>query len=107
MPSPVDALRTEFQSALSSAVSVATVKAVRDQFLSRKHGRVTAMLKAVGLAAPEERKALGRAGQRAEAGDRSRARRARGRTGRHEAPPDAVDVTLPGRVAAAGLGGIR
>ena len=96
MPSPVDQLRAEFQSALSAAASVAAVKAVRDQFLSRKHGRLTALLKAVGSAAPEERKALGaqanalkqdiEAALDAREAELDRAGAAAGRRGRDAAP---------------------
>ena len=57
--SAIDSLRKEFESALASATTVATLKAVRDDFLSRKNGRVTALLKAVGSAPADERRALG------------------------------------------------
>jgi len=91
-------LRADFETALAGARTVADVKAIRDQFLSRKHGLVTALLKAVGSAPPAERKALGADANalkrdiEAALDDREAALAA------SAAPPGAVDVTLPGRV---------
>jgi phenylalanyl-tRNA synthetase alpha chain len=98
----IDQLRADFQAALSSAASVAGVKAVRDEFLSRKQGRVTALLKAVGSAPADERRTLGAQAnalkQEIEAAlDSKEAELAAG-----AAPPDALDVTLPGRRPLAG-----
>ena len=57
----VDDLRSEFHAALAGATSPAAARALRDQFLSRKQGKVTALLKAVGAAPAEERRVLGAA----------------------------------------------
>jgi len=54
-----DQLRSEFQAALAAASTVASVKAIRDEYLSRKQGKITALLKAVGTASPDERRVLG------------------------------------------------
>ena len=67
--------------ALAAARRVADVKAVRDEFLGRKQGRVTALLKAVGAAPPDERRVLGAQANALQAGDRSGARRARSGAG--------------------------
>ena len=98
----IDQLREEFQSALTSAGTVADIRALRDQFLSRKQGRVTQLLKAVGTAPAEERRTLGSQAntlkQEIEA-----ALDARESVLAAEAPPPgAVDVTLPGRLPVVG-----
>ena len=95
--SAIDSLRSEFQAALAGARTVADLKAVRDQFLSRKQGRVTALLKAVGTAPADERRVLGAQAnllkQEIEAALDAREIGLAAAA----APPGAVDVTLPGR----------
>src|SRR5688572_12940649 len=98
----IDQLREEFQSALSSAGTVADVRALRDQFLSRKQGRVTQLLKAVGAAPAEERRALG---SQANALKQEIEVALDGREvvlTANAPPPGAVDVTLPGRAPVVG-----
>src|SRR5262245_6309699 len=98
----VDQLRADFEAALASAATVADVRAVKDQFLSRKQGRLTALLRALGTVSPDERKVLGAAAnvlkQEIEAAldARESALAASG------PPAGAIDVTLPGRVPAIG-----
>jgi len=102
MTSPIDSLRADFESALGAATSVAAVKTVRDDFLGRKQGRLTALLKAVGSAPAEERRALG-AGANALKQEMEAALDAREADLAAAAPPPgAVDVTLPGRVPVVG-----
>jgi phenylalanyl-tRNA synthetase alpha chain len=95
---PVDDLRREFEAALASARSLADLKQIRDDYLSRKQGRVTALLKAIGSAPPDERRTLGALAnalrQEIEAALDGR----EAELARDAPPPDAVDVTLPGRV---------
>ncbi len=98
----VDDLRSEFHAALAGATTPAAARILRDQFLSRKQGKVTSLLKAVGAAPAEERRVLGAAAnalrQDIEAAlDAREAELAAGAP-----PPGAVDVTLPGRLAAPG-----
>jgi len=98
----IDQLREEFQSALTSAGTVADVRALRDQFLSRKQGRVTQLLKAVGTAPAEERRALGSLANALKQ-EIEVALDARESTLAADAPPPgAVDVTLPGRLPVVG-----
>src|SRR5688572_9257477 len=100
--SAIENLRREFESALASATTVAALKAVRDDFLSRKQGRVTALLKAVGAAPADERRALGADAnalkQTIEAA--LDAREAELSAGAPAA--GALDVTLPGRAPRVG-----
>jgi phenylalanyl-tRNA synthetase alpha chain len=96
--SPIDQLRTEFQSALASATTIAAAKAVRDEFLSRKQGRVTALLKAVGSAPADERKALGAQANALKQEIETAIDAREAELAATAAPPGAVDVTLPGRL---------
>jgi phenylalanyl-tRNA synthetase alpha chain len=100
--SSIEDLRAAFAEALSSARSLADLKSVRDEYLSRKQGHVTALLKAVGAAPPDERKALGAAANalRLEIETALDAREAD--LARSAPPPGAVDVTLPGRIPQTG-----
>ncbi len=96
-PLSIDQLRAEFHAALGLAGTTAALKGVRDQFLGRKHGSVTAAVKSIAHAPVEERRALGAAAnelkheieQALETRELELLARA--------APRDAVDVTLPGR----------
>ena len=98
----IAALRTEFDAALASATTVVDVKAVRDRFLSRKNGSVTAVLKSLGAVSPEERRVLGAHANelRQAIEDALTAREAQ--LAASAAPADAVDVSLPGRQPAVG-----
>jgi phenylalanyl-tRNA synthetase alpha chain len=98
VPTPIDQLRSEFQAAIASVTTLAAIKAIRDEYLSRKQGKVTALLKAVGSASPDERRVLG-AQANALKQEIESALDAREATLAASAPAaGAVDVTLPGRV---------
>jgi len=98
----VDNLRSEFQAALAATSSVSAVKAVRDQFLSRKQGRVTALLKAVGAAPPDERKILGAQANTLKQEIEAALDAREAALAATEAPSGALDLTLPGRVPVLG-----
>ena len=102
MSSLVDNLRIEFQAALAATTSVSAVKAVRDQFLSRKQGRVTALLKAVGAAPPDERKMLGAQANTLKQEIEAALDAREAALAATEAPSGALDLTLPGRVPVLG-----
>jgi phenylalanyl-tRNA synthetase alpha chain len=87
---------------LSAASSVAAVKAVRDDFLGRKQGRVTALLKAVGSAPADERRALGAQANALKQDIEAALDVREAELAAAAPPPGAVDVTLPGRVPPAG-----
>jgi phenylalanyl-tRNA synthetase alpha chain len=96
------ALRAEFTAALSSAATGAELRAVRDRFLGRRNGRITAVLKLLADLPPDEKRRLGR-----EANDLRQAAEAaladREAMAAASAPPaDALDVTLPGRAPVVG-----
>jgi phenylalanyl-tRNA synthetase alpha chain len=98
----IDQLRADFQTALDSATTVAGVKAVRDEFLSRKKGRVTALLKAVGSAPADERRALGARANALKQEIETALDGKEADLAASAAPPDALDLTLPGRRPVAG-----
>jgi phenylalanyl-tRNA synthetase alpha chain len=55
----IDRLRAEFDEALQRAATPHDLQALRDRFLGRKHGLVTALYAGLGQAAPDERRVLG------------------------------------------------
>ena len=95
--SSIEDLSRQFRAALDAASSPADLKALRDDFLSRKQGRVTALVKSIATAPPEERRSLGSMAnalkqeieQALDARDAAVLATAR--------PKDAVDVSLPAR----------
>ena len=96
--SHIDEVRREFQRDLAAASNESALRSVRDRYLARKGGRVSALLKSLGSAPPAERPRLGQLAnalrdeiealltERLESAAASRP------------PKGAVDVTLPGRV---------
>jgi phenylalanyl-tRNA synthetase alpha chain len=102
VPPSIDQLRAEFQSALAASRTLVDLKAVRDRFLSRKHGLVTALVKAIASAPIDVRPALGSAAN-ALKHEIEEALDTRELELLASAPPkDAVDVSLPGRVPSIG-----
>ncbi len=100
--SQIDTLRTQFEIDVAQAAGAEALRAVRDRYLARKGGLVSALLKALGSAPADARPMLGKLAndlkqqieatldERISAAEQSRP------------PAGAVDVTLPGRVP--GLG---
>src|SRR5687767_9344256 len=95
--STIEALRTDFRARVAAARTDADLKALHDEFLSRKSGSVTALLKQLGTLAPDARRETGALVNELKteietALDERRAALSAGRP-----PAGAVDVTLPGR----------
>jgi phenylalanyl-tRNA synthetase alpha chain len=100
--SQIDILRTQFETDVAQAAGAEALRAVRDRYLARKGGLVSALLKALGSAPADARPMLGKLAndlkqqieatldERISAAEQSRP------------PAGAVDATLPGRVP--GLG---
>jgi phenylalanyl-tRNA synthetase alpha chain len=97
----LSALRADFEQALVQARTAADLKAVRDRFLGRKAGHVTALLKSLGSIPPDERRALG-AEVNALKLQIEELLTAREQSADADAPAHGVDITLPGRVPALG-----
>ena len=94
--STIEALRADFRARVASARTDAALKALHDEFLSRKSGSVTALLKQLGTLAPDLRREAGALVNELKteietALDEHRATLMASR------PAGAVDVTLPGR----------
>jgi phenylalanyl-tRNA synthetase alpha chain len=93
----VGRLRAEFDQALSAAATDRDLQALRDRFLGRRNGAVTALFSALGGVSPEARRELGRIVNELKAhveralGDRRDALAAT------RLPVGGVDVTLAGR----------
>jgi phenylalanyl-tRNA synthetase alpha chain len=96
-PLSIDRLRTDFESALDAARTPTELKAVRDHFLSRKHGLVTALVKAISSAPLELRPTLGAAANAIKREIEEALETRELELMARAAPKGAVDVSLPGR----------
>ncbi len=56
----VSELRAEFDTALAAVTSAADLQAVRDRFLGRKQGLVTALYAEIGKAPADQKREIGR-----------------------------------------------
>ena len=94
----VDALRTRFEQDLAAAANEADVRAVRDRYLARKGGLVSALLKGLGQGPADDRPRLGQlVNQLKEDLDARLTARLEAATATRP-PAGSVDVTLPGRI---------
>jgi phenylalanyl-tRNA synthetase alpha chain len=93
----IQTLRTEFKVRLEEADTEQKLNALSDEFLSRKSGSVTALLKTLGSVPPEARREFGQLvnALKSEVEAAIDARRSEFHASRP--PTGAVDVTLPGR----------
>ena len=90
-------LRTEFQQELARASSDADLQALRDKYLGRKSGAVTALMKSVASAPPELKPAFGKLANELKQELEARIEETRLLVESTKAPVGAVDITLPGR----------
>src|SRR6185436_10356193 len=98
----LDTLRPHFQARLAAAATARDLKAIDDEFLSRKSGSVTALMQTLKSLPADERRAFG-AGVNALKTDIETALAERKAVLDASRPPaGAVDVTLPGREHVAG-----
>jgi phenylalanyl-tRNA synthetase alpha chain len=95
--STVDALRGEFQARLASVRAENDLKAVHDEFLGRKSGRVTGLLKGVGALSPDARREFGALVNALKSEIETTLEERRTTIAASRPPAGAVDVTLPGR----------
>ena len=93
----VDQIRADFQSALAAAGSLDELQKIRDRFAGRKGGVITAFMKAVGAAPPDERRALGAQANALKTEFEAAWTARMEAVSATAAPPGAVDVTLPAR----------
>src|SRR5688500_17038465 len=97
----VRALRSDFEGALREARDAPALQTVRDRFMGRKAGAVTALLKSLGTLAEEARREAGQELNRLKVDLESRLEKAQSslESSRRDdrLKHDRVDVTLPGR----------
>ena len=100
--SSIESLRAQFERDLAAAVSEADLRAVRDRYLARKGGLVSALLKALGSAPPAERPRLGQLANTLKNEIEERLDQCFAAAASIRPAKGAVDVTLPGRRPALG-----
>ena len=98
----VEELRAQFEREIAAAAAEPELRVVRDRYLSRKGGLVSALLKALGAAPAEERPRLGQLANQLKQDIEARLTTALEHAERSKRPKGAVDVTLPGRRPAIG-----
>jgi len=95
--SVVEAARSDFRARLGDADSDQKLKALHDEFLSRKSGSITGLMKTLGSLAPEARREFGQLVNTLKAEIESALDERRAALESTRQPAGAVDVTLPGR----------
>jgi len=98
----IETLRSHFQSRLAAAATARDLKAIDDEFLSRKSGSVTALMQTLKSLPPEDRRAFGAAVNTLKSEIETALTERRTALEASRPPAGAVDVTLPGRERAAG-----
>ena len=98
----IDALRADFHVRLAAAGTDAAVKAIADEFLSRKSGSVTGLMKTLGTLAPDARREFGSLVNALKQEIETAVEQRRQALASSRPPADAVDVTLPSRVRPVG-----
>jgi phenylalanyl-tRNA synthetase alpha chain len=93
----IEQLRTDFQKRLTSASADRDLKTLDDEFLGRKAGAVTALMKTLGTLAPEARREFGAQVNALKTEIEAAIREKRTALAAERPPAGAVDVTLPGR----------
>src|SRR5689334_2904837 len=98
----IDALRSQFQSRLAAAASARDLKAIDDEFLSRKSGSVTALMQTLKSLPADEKRAFGAAVNTLKTEIETAIAERRTALEASRPPAGAVDITLPGREHTAG-----
>jgi len=93
----VDQLRDRFRAQLARAATDADLKVLHDEFLSRKSGAVTALMKTLGALPPEARREFGQLVNTLKTEIETALDEKRAALETTRRPAGAVDVTLPAR----------
>jgi phenylalanyl-tRNA synthetase alpha chain len=96
-PSTIDTLRADFRARVASARTDAELKALHDEFLSRKSGSITGLLKQLGTLPPDRRRDVGALVNELKTESEAALEERRAALTASRPPAGAVDVTLPGR----------
>ena len=100
--SQIEALRVDFERDLTGATTPAALRAVRDRYLSRKGGLVSALLKSLGSAPADARPRLGKLANDLKQQIETTLDERIAAANVNQRPAGAVDLTLPGRQPALG-----
>jgi len=95
--SNIEALRADFRARLATAATDRDLKTLNDDFLSRRSGSVTALLKGLATIPAETRRNIGQLVNALKAEIESAIEDTRASIESARPPADAVDVTLPSR----------
>jgi phenylalanyl-tRNA synthetase alpha chain len=95
--STIDDLRDRFRAHLESSETVAALKSLHDQFLSRKSGTLTGLMKTLGSLPQEARREFGSLVNSLKTDIESAIEEKRRSLESSRPPAGAVDITLPGR----------
>ena len=95
--STIDAVRDDFRARLAAVRTEQDLKAVQDEFLGRKSGRITNLLKGMGAVAPDARREFGALVNTLKSDAETAVDERRTAMAASRPPAGAIDVTLPGR----------
>ncbi len=95
-------LRAEFQQELGRVSSESDLQILRDKYVGRKSGAVTALMKSVATAPPELKPALGRQANELKQEIEQQLTERKTALDATKAPVGAVDISLPGRTQTLG-----
>ena len=98
----IASLKQQFDTDLAAARGDADLRGIRDKYLSRKNGLVSAFMKTVAAAPADERAALGQSANEFKTYVESGLQARLADTATARPAGDAIDVTLPGRPALVG-----
>jgi phenylalanyl-tRNA synthetase alpha chain len=90
-------VRREFLDELARLKPESDLQALRDKYLGRKNGLVTALMKSVATAPPDQKPVLGKLANELKQDIELQLSDRRAALEASRAPVDAVDITLPGR----------
>ena len=100
--SDITRLRADFQEELARLTSESDLQALRDKYLGRKSGAITALMKSVASAPADLKPALGRLANELKQDIEQQLTTRQAVLDADKAPVGAVDITLPGRIPALG-----
>jgi phenylalanyl-tRNA synthetase alpha chain len=98
----IESLRADFRTRLAGSTTETALKGLHDEWLGRKSGVVTGLMKRLGSLAPEERKAFGALVNALKSEIETAIDERRTAIAASRPPAGSVDVTLPGRDLRAG-----
>jgi phenylalanyl-tRNA synthetase alpha chain len=93
----IESLRADFRTRLAGSVTDAALKALHDEWLGRKSGVVTGLMKRLGSLSPDERRSFGAAVNALKTEIDAAIQERRNALSASRPPAGFVDITLPGR----------